>query len=404
MFKSLILRPGATSASSFSLWSLFLVIGVLLLATTANASDDRYYRIYGIIEQGDALAKAGQRDKAVAKYVEAEKGLREIKQYYPNYNPKLIAARLSYLTEQIAVLSKPPVVEIPTDSTSGAATPTAVVPGRPQIKLIEAGATPQEVYRLKAETGDKQIANITAKISTGMSAPGMEGEMMNMPAIKMKATLTIKDVTTGGDVNYEVRVDEVDVVAEASVPAPLVEGMKASLAGMKGLVIASTVTDRLLNKKVEAKIPPGTDAQTRASMEQMKESFANPEFILPEEAIGVGAKWEVKEKAKTQGMTIDQTTTHELVSIEGDTLIVKSSTTQSAANQKIPNPLMPSLKVDMTKMTGSATGTSTVSLKKILPVKATSNERAELNLSVNAGGQKQVMTMTTETRSTLETE
>ena len=127
-------------------------------------------------------------------------------------------------------------------------------------------------------------------------------------------------------------------------------------------------------------------------------------IIVPEEAVGVGAKWEVKEKIKTQGMTTDQTTQHEVVGIEGDSLVMKSSTTQTAANQKISSPMMPTLKVDMTKMTGTATGTSTVNLAKVFPGKAISDQRIEVNMAVNAGGKKQVMNTKTETHSTLEAE
>lgn len=365
-------------------------------------TDDQYYQIYGIIEKADALQKSGQRDKAKEKYLEAEAALKELRKFHPTYNPKLISTRLAYLSEQIAILSKPPVVEPPAGSASNAG--AASVPGMPRVRLISAGAEPHAVYRLKAEAGDQQIANISANIRMGMSAAGAPGEMIAMPTMKMKAVITMKNVTADGEVDYEVEVGEADVAADSNVPAPLVEAVKASMASMKGFVVTSTMTDRYYNKKADAKIPPGTDPQTRASMEQMKESFASMKFILPEEAIGVGAKWEVKGKVKTQGATAEQTTTHELIAIEGDILTVKSSTTATAANQKIPNPLMPNLKVDLTKLTGTETETATVSLKKILPLEATANERAELSLSINAGGQKQAMTMTTETRSTLETE
>ena len=387
---------------------LLLVLGLLVgpwLSVSATENDDRYFRIYGLIEQGDNLSKGGQTERAKAKYVEAEKALKELKQLYPTYNPKLVTARLTYLADKIAVLAKPPVVAMEANVISEpAAAVKAIVPGQPQVKLLEAGAEPRKVFRLQAKPMDTQKSKMTAKISMGISAPEMPGQTMKMPAINMSATVTTKSVTAEGDVNYELVIEEVGVASDSDMPPEVAEGMKSSLAAMKGLVIAGTVTDRYYTKKIEAKIPPGTDAQTREGMEQMKDSFANTEFMLPEEAIGVGAKWEIKEKAKKQGMTIDQVTRHELVSVAGDSFATKSSTTQSAANQKIPNPIMPTLKADMTKMTGSATGTSTADLTKILPSQATSDEQVEINMAINAGGKKQVMTMKTETRATLESD
>jgi hypothetical protein len=312
---------------------------------------------------------------------------------------------MNYLTGRIATLSKPIPVE-PEVSESEPAAPVvqAVRPGHPQVKLLEAGAEPHQVFRLQVKPMETQKTKISARISMTMSAAEMPGQTMKMPAITMKSVLTPKSVSAAGEINYEILIEDVEVATEPGVAAQIADSMRESLAGMKGLVLVGTMTDRYLTKKMEARIPPGTDAQTREGMEQMKESFANTEFILPEEAIGVGAKWEVKEKVKEQGMMIDQTTRHELVSHGGGALAIKSSTTQSAANQKIPNPVMPTLKADLTKMAGTATGTSTMDLTKILPTKASSDERVEVNLTMSAGGKKQAMTVKTETLATLATE
>jgi hypothetical protein len=391
-------------------WLLTLIVtGFFLFAAAAPAADAdaQYIQIYGLIEQADELSTSGKAEQAKAKYVEAEKALKALRQNYPNWNVKLVGARMNYLAGKIATLSQPvPVEPSPEVSAQKSAAPVVkpVVPGQPQVKLLEAGAEPHQVFRLQAKPMSMQKSKLTAKFSMGMSAPEMPGEMMKMPAISMKSVLTPKSVSAAGEVNYEIVIEDVEVVAEPGVAAQLVDGMKQSLAGMKGLVLVGTMTDRYLTKKIEVKIPAGTDAQTREGMEQMKDSFANSEFILPEEAIGVGAKWEVKEKTKEQGMTIDQTTRHELVSIEGGVLVIKSSTTQSAANQKIPNPIMPTLKADLTKMTGSATGTSTVDLTKILPIKTASDVRSEVNMTMNNAGKKQAMTVKTETHGTMESD
>jgi len=77
---------------------------------------------------------------------------------------------------------------------------------------------------------------------------------------------------------------------------------------------------------------------------------------LPEEAVGPGAKWEVKMPVHSQGMTIAQTTSYELLSLEAERLTVTNTVSQSASNQKIQSPVMPGLKVDLTKMTGTGTG------------------------------------------------
>jgi len=125
----------------------------------------------------------------------------------------------------------------------------------------------------------------------------------------------------------------------------------------------------------------------------MKEFLTQLVAPLPEEAVGPGAKWEVKMPIKTQGMTIGQTTTCELVSLEGERLTTKSTVTQHAANQKVENPAMPGMKMDLSKMVGNGTGQHTSDLAHLLPAAGTGNVHSETSMSMSMGGQKQAISM-----------
>src|SRR6185295_15379278 len=211
----------------------------------------------------------------------------------------------------------------------------------------------------------------TIKMAMGMGAGDAAATMMQLPAMQMTVSAEPKGMTADGDINCDL------VIEEAGSNPQMAAAMKVVFGNMKGTQIACTKTDRGLNKKTEVKIPPGTDPMTRQSMEQIKESFSNVAFWLPQEAIGTGAKWEIKQKLKTQGMSIDQTTTYELVSVAGDILTVKSSVVQSAGSQKIPNPGMPQVKVDLGKLTGTGSGTMTIDLTKPFPTQATMDDHTE---------------------------
>jgi len=392
-------------SSRFALIAVLLLAGALLLP--ASETDDKYYQIYGLIEQADAFGQGGQADKALVKYRAAEKELKALKQNYPLYNPKLVTTRLNYLAEKITTLAKPAEPEIETSARkeiSEAPVLKPVIPGQPPIKLLEAGAEPRKAFRLHATVADVQKIKLTIRMKMGVVAPDLPSEMMTLPPMTMAATVTIKEVKPTGDTIFEVVIDDAGVLKEEAAPAAAVEEMNRQIADLKGLVLTGTMTERYFTRKIEAKIPPGTSVEKRESMEQMKEAFANTEFILPEEAIGLGAKWEIKKKTKEQGINVDETIRHEVVALDGETLIVKSFTTQSAANQKIPNPIMPALKVDMTKMTGTATETATIDLTKTLPIQATVEQQSEINMSMNNAGTKQAMTMKSETRSTMTAE
>src|SRR5207245_919833 len=114
---------------------------------------------------------------------------------------------------------------------------------------------------------------------------------------------------------------------------------------------------------------------------------------LPEEAVGPGAKWEVKMPLKSQGMTLDQTATYELVSIEDERVTAKTTLAQTAANQQIQSPAMPNLKLDLTKMNGTGAGDVILDLGRLVPVAGNVKLHSEMSMGMNTGGEKQSMDM-----------
>lgn len=375
--------------------AILMAVVLSLGSARAQTTDDKYLRIYHLIDQGDVLSQRGQVDPAKAKYQEAEKALLNFKKSNPTWNNKVVSYRLDYLAKRIEALSQP---VTPSDATS-AGQPGAkpalkgALPANTQMKLLDPGAEPRQLLRLRATAGEKQTAAMTVKMAMGMGVAGAKPEMMKLPGMKFSVGVLPTSVSTEGDINYDLIIEDISLADEPGSTPEMVEAMKASLGGVKGLAMAFTVADRGFNKKTEVKIPPGTGAETRKAMEEMKESFSNTEFLLPLEEVGVGARWEVKQKIKSEGMTIDQTTIHTLVSIEGGVITTKSAILQQAANQKIPNPMMPTTKADLVKLAGSGSATMTIDLGKILPIQATVADLTETTLSVDAGGQKQTMVM-----------
>jgi hypothetical protein len=169
--------------------------------------------------------------------------------------------------------------------------------------------------------------------------------------------------------------------------------MKSGLAGISGMSGTGEMSDRGIVRNVEMKLPANAAPQLSQTITQMKDSISSSATPLPEEAVGPGAKWEYQTRLKSQGMVIDQKLTYELVAVDGDQLTLRSTITQNAANQKISNPAMPTLKMDLNKMTGNGGGTTTLYLGKLMPVSATLDEKTEMVMGMNIGQQKQTMDM-----------
>jgi len=400
-------RAAVVPPTSFYKGFFPLVIFVFLTALAqaqVQTPEDKYFTLMSLIDRADVLSEKGQTNSAKAKYMDAQTALADFRKNYPNWNTKLVTYRLNYLAERINTLSKTnaPVVEstekpatTPGEksapkTTSKPATPTGVT-----VKLLQPGAEPRQALRLHPKAGDKRSSTMTMKMTMGM---GPAGEM-KMPEMKIPIDITVKSVSPEGDITYDMMMGQAQVADSADPTAAM---MKESLGKLGGETGTSTITSRGLTKSTKMNIPKDANPQTRQTMEQMQESLGNVVFMLPDEAVGAGAKWEIKQTIKQQNMTISQATAYELISLEGDVVKVKSNVSQSAANQKIESPAMPGMKVDLNKLTGTGTGNMTFDLGQIMPTQGATDMQTEISMGINMGDQKQNMDMKVSLNMTVE--
>ena len=373
------------------LFPALIVMGTIWLTTPATIqaapADDQYLKIYRAIENADALATAGKTAQAITNYQQADKALKEFRRTFPNYSPKLVGYRLNYVSDKIARLNAP----APDVSTNAAVKITD--PNQPQWKLSNPGAEPRTVLRVQPQAGDKQTVVMSIKMGMGIELPGQpEPQEVKLPAMKMTLNTEVQSVLENGDIVYSIAYGDVEVAEDAGTPE-MAQALKGALGDLSGLTGMGTNTSRGFNKGFQMNVPADANPQTKQMFEQMGDSLKTIANPLPEEAVGLGAKWESKLLIKSQGMQINQTTHSELVGLTEGQATFKISLTQTAANQKISNPAMPGLKLDLTKMDGSGTGESTIDLKQILPTKATMNSKTDLAMAMYMGNQKQTMKM-----------
>ena len=383
-------------------WFTWLLLALTLTLTPglarADGPDDDYLAISGLIDEANSLNDSGKTVEARAKYLEAERALAEFQKTNPMWNPATVKYRLNQLVEKVTGVSTPPPARPETKSASTAASradePAAArtAPKVP-IKVLSNGSEPRVALKFHPTVGDKHDMAMSLKMSMAMTMAGKDMPAMNIPAMNMTIGTEIKDIAADGDITYVLIMKDATLADDpAAVPA-VATAMKATLAKFNGITGTGKMTDHGIVKSIDLKLGEAVDPQTAQTLSQMKDSFNSSSFALPEEPVGAGARWEYKSRIKSQGMSIDQTINYELVSITGDQITLNTTLTQTAANQKITNPAMPALKVDLTKMTGNGTGKSTVDLSQMCPLSATLDEDIDIGMGLNIGQQKQSMSM-----------
>jgi hypothetical protein len=91
--------------------SLALVLALVLgaLCARADALDDQYVRIYNLIQEADLLNSNGQINQSLSKYLEAQNALQKFHRINPDWNPKVVNFRLTYLNTKVAATSSQPI-------------------------------------------------------------------------------------------------------------------------------------------------------------------------------------------------------------------------------------------------------------------------------------------------------
>jgi len=81
-----------------------VILGFALGTACAQNLDDEYVQLFNLIQEADGLSSVHP-SQALAKYLEAQKGLQQLRNGSPDWNPKMVAFRLSYVTSKIAALA-----------------------------------------------------------------------------------------------------------------------------------------------------------------------------------------------------------------------------------------------------------------------------------------------------------
>jgi hypothetical protein len=260
-------------------------------------------------------------------------------------------------------------------------------PGKdPIVRLLAPGKDPRKPLRVRVKAGDTQRAVMHMKMAMDMNVAGQQ-QKADVPTMNMVMDMTIREVAANGDVSYEFVMSDVTVSDDGN--PGMKQMLETVLGSAKGMSGKGVVTSRGFNRGAEMTLPPGANPQLEQTMGQMKDAIAQMAVPLPEEPVGVGGKWEVRLALQQQGMVMKQVGTYEVTSIAGDQIGARVTVAQTADPQPVKNPQMPSLKMDLVRMNGSGTGETQIDLTRALPPRATATMGTEVEMNVDAGGQKQ---------------
>jgi hypothetical protein len=229
----------------------------------------------------------------------------------------------------------------------------------PVVKLLSPGKDPKKPMRMTAKVGLRRT--VVMRIKMGMEMAMGENKVRGiLPEIRITMDLNVTNVSADGDIRYEFKFNKAEVLEDAQVDNKDALVPKAALAEMRGMKGHVIVSSRGFTKEADLVIPPKMmDPETKQFMEEIKQSPYQMSSPLPEEAVGVGAKWLTTATVKQDGMVLKQSITSELRSLSGDAAKVSFTIKLTGSA------------VDLKSFTSSGNGEMNLDLGRLIPSLAT---------------------------------
>ncbi|MEC4803018.1 MAG: hypothetical protein SAJ12_17550 [Jaaginema sp. PMC 1079.18] len=253
------------------------------------------------------------------------------------------------------------------------------------VVLLEAGTGEKQELRLRPEVGETQTLNVAVKMNIEMFFGGM-----SMPSIPdMTTQLTLKSVVTdvkdNGDIEAEFIYTDISVLPGESIEIPpeVIEAMNTELTTLIGTKGTFLLDDRGRTKAINLELAEDVNPMFENTLNQLMASFENISSPLPEEAVGVGAMWQVEQEINLNGLMLDQTAVYTLEDRTNETVVLSMIINQSGEKQQFtPLGLSESMIVDLVSLESTGTGKLTMSLSQLLPINADMNlvTRSQMNI------------------------
>jgi hypothetical protein len=264
----------------------------------------------------------------------------------------------------------------------------------PRVRLLAPGRAPLRTLRYQATKGQKGELSLGMTMSMEMSIAGQTLPATVMPEMRYGMEYLVTAVEPSGDIRYEFSFKDAKVVPGPNATPAVTEAMRGymeKMTAMKGHVVVSS---RGLVREADFVLPPDLDAQLRQFLDGMRQSLRQISAPFPEEAVGVGAKWETTLRATQNGLTLDQTSVSELTTLEEKGGRLAVTVTQNAEPQQMQPPnLPPGARIDLSTFKSSGSGESVFDLRQLMPSRAEMKLHTEMEATIQMGQEKQPMAM-----------
>jgi hypothetical protein len=211
---------------------------------------------------------------------------------------------------------------------------------KPIVRLIEPGSAPHAPLLYVLEKTRDRTFGMRVGMSMGLEMGGQEMQSGRIPKMAILFGLGVGEPSAGAhpvDVVLKSISLEPSGTAEQEVAAALRPGLDA----MKNLTMRYTVTPKGELRDVRMEFPPSVPAAAREMLKGMNQSLESMVASLPDESVGVGARWRVTGRISSAGADLLQIAVYTLKARSDRQASLDVAIAQLATTAVVNSPHMP---------------------------------------------------------------
>lgn len=260
------------------------------------------------------------------------------------------------------------------------------------VKLLDPGKEPRQALRYKFVVGRTDRLEMTTTSNMKMTMDGQAADVPTAPAVRVVAALTVKDVAADGSARRSLVLEDVGLMPGPGLSKEQRDQAEKNLSSLEKLTGRDRVDSRGFVRNVELDASKVDNPALKQALAAMQQTFDQMGAPFPDEAIGVGAKWEVKTKLEQMGIRLSQAATYELTEQSGDHGKIKLKLEQKAPGGDMQLPGLPAgASAKLVSMRGSGRGVLEFDLRRSIP-KGQIDTRSDVRVKVTLANDKQEMT------------
>jgi hypothetical protein len=287
----------------------------------------------------------------------------------------------------------------PQRSTIEIADPVEKVPQK--LTLLSPGEEPRAPLRLRPEVGARDVSTLRMGMVVGMRIGTTDVAPRRIPSIEAKLEAVVLEVTDDA-IRYRIETSAAEASGLADASERVAGAVERAVQSMRGTRGTLVVSSRGKIERIDLEIPDESDASLRPTLEGFRQSFNQMFAWLPEEPVGIGAKWSAITHVVHNDLELQQEAEYRLVTRQGDRVELEYDLRQHAVQGPPVQAPLPGGSLEVESHTATGSGRVVLDLGRVMPAEGDAKSAGATRTMVAMGGAPETVVMQLELDLTLQ--